>query len=126
MTDNSAVWGEGTPNCTLAVMEDFLNKYPETVKAYLRALHKGFQLTVDNPEKAVELLTKGNYYKVDGKVLLYAFQNQPKKVVLKPNVQGMMIAINDMAQQNYIKRPDQDIIRTALLDEVEKGFGNPQ
>ncbi len=122
LTDNSAVWGEGTPNCTVAVMEDFLEKYPVTVKGYLRALHRGFQLIVDEPEKAVELLSKGNYYKVDSKVLLYAFKNQPKKVVLKPNVEGMMIAINDMAKQNYIKRPDQDIIRTSLLDEVEKSF----
>ena len=122
LTDNSAVWGEGTPNCTVAVMDDFLNKYPATVKGYLRALHRGFQLIVDNPEKAVDLLSKGNYYKVDPKVLLYAFQHQPKKVVLKPNVEGMMIAINDMAKQNYIKKPDQDIIRTSLLDEVEKSF----
>jgi ABC-type nitrate/sulfonate/bicarbonate transport system substrate-binding protein len=122
LIDNSAVWGEGTPNCTVAVLQEFLDKYPNTVKAYLRGLRRGFQLIVDDPEKATELLSKGSYYKVDSKVLLYAFQNQPKKVVLKPNVEGMMMAINDMVQQNYIKKPSQDIVNTVALDEVEHSF----
>jgi ABC-type nitrate/sulfonate/bicarbonate transport system substrate-binding protein len=120
LTDNSEVWGVGTPNCTVAVMDDFLNKYPATVKSYLRALRRGFQLSVDEPRRAVELLTKGNYYKVDPKVLLYALERQPKEVRLKPNVDGMLIAINDMVAQGYIKRPESDIVRTALLDEIEE------
>ena len=122
LTDNSEVWGEGTPNCTTAVMDEFLNKYPETVKSYLRAVRKGFQLIVDDPHKAVDLLTHGNYYKVDPEVLLYAFENQPKKVVLRPNVSGMNIAIDDMVKLGYIKhKPSGDIVRLEPLDDVEKG-----
>jgi ABC-type nitrate/sulfonate/bicarbonate transport system substrate-binding protein len=121
LTDNSAVWGEGTPNCTVDVMDDFLQKYPVTVKAYLRALRRGYQLEIDDPDRAVSLLTKGSYFKVGPDVLLYAFKNQPKKVVLDPNVPGMMMAITDMVSQGYIKQPGSDIVRTALLDEVESG-----
>jgi len=119
LTDNSEIWGEGTPNCTVAVMDDFLTKYPVTVKAYLRSLRRGFQLVVDDPQRAVDLLSRGSYFKVEPKVLLYAFQHQPKRVVLKPNVDGMMLAINDMVLQGYIKKPDADIVRTGLLDQVE-------
>jgi ABC-type nitrate/sulfonate/bicarbonate transport system substrate-binding protein len=34
LATNSDVWGEGTPNCTVNVMEDFATKYPGTCKAY--------------------------------------------------------------------------------------------
>jgi len=120
LATNSDVWGEGTPNCTVAVMDDFMNKYPGTCKAYLRALRKGFQLMVDYPEKAVDLLEKGNYYKVSKEVLLYAMKNQPKKVVLRPNADGMMLAINAMVKAGYIKQPTENIIYTGFLDEIEK------
>jgi len=120
LTTNTEVWGEGTPNCTVAVMDDFAAKYPGTCKAYLRAIQKGFQFMVDNPEKATDMLVKGNYYKVDKDVLLYAIKNQPKKVVLRPNQEGMMMAINAMVKGGYIKQPTGNIINTTFLDEIEK------
>jgi ABC-type nitrate/sulfonate/bicarbonate transport system substrate-binding protein len=123
LTDNNTVWGEGTPNCTVAVMEDFMNKYPRTCEAYLRGLKKGFDMVVNQPEKAVDLLVKGNYYKVDKDVLLYALQNQPKKVLLRPNKEGMMIAINDLVAAGYIDQPKVDIINYTFLDAIEKEPG---
>jgi ABC-type nitrate/sulfonate/bicarbonate transport system substrate-binding protein len=120
LTTNTEVWGEGTPNCTVSVLNDFASKYPNTCKAYLRAIQKGFQLLVDDPERATELLVKGNYYKVDKDVLLYAIKNQPKKVVLRPNSDGMMMAINAMAKGGYIKQPTENIINTTFLDAIEK------
>jgi ABC-type nitrate/sulfonate/bicarbonate transport system substrate-binding protein len=117
LTDNSEVWGKGTPNCTVAVMQDFLQKYPNTVKAYLRGLYRGFNLIVTDPQRATDLLTKGNYFKVDPKVLLYAFQNQ-KEVVLEPNINGMNTAIEDMVTQGYIKRPPAGVVDIALLQQV--------
>lgn len=120
LINNGEAWGYGTPNCTVAVLDDYLVKNPKSVKAYLRAVDRGFQLIVDNPEKAVELLAKGNYYKVDPKVLLYAFKNQPKEVLLRPNVDGMMLAVNDMVKMGYLKSPKEDIVRLKLLDEVIK------
>ena len=57
---NTDIWGEGTPNCTQNVMEDFATKYPGTCKAYLKAIQKGWQYMIDNPEKATDLLVQGN------------------------------------------------------------------
>jgi ABC-type nitrate/sulfonate/bicarbonate transport system substrate-binding protein len=119
LTDNSRAWGEGTPNCTVSVMDDFANKYPKTVEGYLAALHRGFQLIVDDPVRARDLLVKGNYYRVDPEVLLTALKGQ-KKVVLRPNVDGMMICIRDMVAAGYIKQPKQNIVRLEFLDRVEK------
>lgn len=116
LTNNDTIWWRATPNTTTVAMEWFLEKYPETVKAYLRAQQKWFQFIVDNPEQAVELLEKGQYYKVDSDVLLFAFKNQPKDVILKPNIDGMMIAIDDMVDQWYIEPVDRSVVNTSFLD----------
>jgi ABC-type nitrate/sulfonate/bicarbonate transport system substrate-binding protein len=121
LTNNSLVWGQGTPNCTVSVMNDFANKYPKTVEGYLAALQRGFQLIVDDPVKAQGLLVKGNYYRVRPEVLLQALRSQ-KKVVLRPNVNGMMICINDMVAAGYIKPPKESIVRLEFLDRVEQRF----
>lgn len=121
ITDNSEVWGLGTPNCTAAVMADFMQKYPKTVEAYLRAVQSGFDLIVANPEKAVELLKNGGYYKVPPEVLLAAFKSSPKQASLRPNREGVMKAINDMAAAGYIKAPKGEVMDLSILDIVEKG-----
>ena len=120
LATNSDLWGEGTPNCTVAVMEDFMNKYPGTCKAYLTALEEGFQLMVDDPEKAADLLQKGNYFKVSRDVLLYAMKNQPQKATLKISMTGMNSVIDALVKAGYIKKPTKNIINTSILDTIEK------
>jgi len=120
LTNNSEVWGYGTPNCTAAVLQPFLDKYPETVRKYLKAIEKAFSLIINEPDRAAEILTQGNYYQVDKDVLLYAFAHQPKEVVLKPNVEGMFIALNDMVSQGYINSPSKEVIKTEILESVSK------
>lgn len=120
LTDNSAIWGVGTPNCTVSVMEDFGKKYPNTVKGYIRAIRKGFRLTVDDPGRAVALLTQGNYYKVDDTVLRYAFDHQPKEVRLDPNEAGMKIAIDDLVSAGHMKAvPKAQVVDLSFLKAVE-------
>lgn len=119
LTTNSEVWGEGTPNCTVSVMEDFLTRYPETCLAYLRALKKGLTFLVEQPDSAASLLSRGNYYKVNKDVLLYAIRNHPKNVALRPNEAGMAMAINAMVKEGYIKQPQTSIIDVRFLDKVE-------
>ena len=115
LTDNNTEWGHGTPNCTVAVLEDFMTKYPNTIEAYLKALNKGFEFIVRNPDEAATILDEGNYYKVDKEVLDYAFSTQPKEVVLQPNVKGMMMAIEDLASMGYIDSPKIDIVHSEFL-----------
>jgi ABC-type nitrate/sulfonate/bicarbonate transport system substrate-binding protein len=44
LTDNATVWGSGTPNTTLIVLDSFQKQYPETVKRFLRAENKALDL----------------------------------------------------------------------------------
>ena len=39
---------------------DFLKEEPETAKAFLKALSKGYEFAIKNPEKAAEILCKAN------------------------------------------------------------------
>lgn len=116
--NNSDIWGYGTPNCTVAVLEEFMKKYPATVKSYLKATKKGFEFIVNEPEKSAEILTKGNYYKVSQDVLKYAFENQPKEVILKPNKEGMMMAINALIAMGYMENVKDDIVVEKYLTEI--------
>jgi ABC-type nitrate/sulfonate/bicarbonate transport system substrate-binding protein len=119
VTDNSEVWGLGTPNCTAAVMADFRAKYPKTVEGYLRAVQKAFRLIVDDPERAVELLKNGGYYKVPPEVLLAAFRSGPGEATLRPNREGVMKAIQDMAAAGYIQTPKVEVMDLSILDSIE-------
>ena len=112
------MWGYGTPNCTLAVLDDFANSYPKTVEAYLTAVHRAFELIVGDPERAVELVVQGNYYQVEDEILLAAFQTQTE-VNLRPNREGILSCIRDMVAQGYIDEPETDIMRLEFLDQVE-------
>jgi ABC-type nitrate/sulfonate/bicarbonate transport system substrate-binding protein len=135
VTDSNEVWGYGTPNCTVSVLQEFADKYPETVKRYLKALKRGFDLILKEPEKAAELLMNGNYFGVSKDVLLMAFKHQkeillnPKgksleikeiqKNNLKPSLSGMNKAIKDMVLQNYIKKiPETNVFLPGFLGEI--------
>jgi len=117
LTNNDSARGEATPNTTTVVMENFAKKYPETVKAYLRAQKKWFELIVNHPERALALLEKGNYYRVPSDVLLSALKTQ-KKVILQPNVSWMIQAIEDMVSQWYIDPVDEHVIDLSFLQEL--------
>jgi ABC-type nitrate/sulfonate/bicarbonate transport system substrate-binding protein len=115
LTDNAIVWGKGTPNTTLIALDSFAKKYPETIKRFLKAENRAIDLIKSNPEEAVQILVGKNYYKTSDDVLLASFKTQ-SEATLYPNVEGMMIAINDMIVQNYIKNPTVNIVDTSYLD----------
>ena len=119
LTDNAIVWGKGTPNTTLMVLDSFESQYPETVKKFLRAENRALDLIKNNPEQAVKILSGKNYYKTPDGVLLSAFKTQ-KDATLVPNKTGIMTAINDMVAQKYITLPKMEVIDTHLLNEVLK------
>ncbi len=119
LTNNDIVWGDWTPNTTTIVLQDFLEKYPETIKAYLRAQKKGALLLESDPEAAVDMLVEGRYYQVDREILLFALQqHQQKSILLRPNQDWIMSAINDMISQWYIQPITQEIIDTSFLEQL--------
>lgn len=119
LTDNATVWGVGTPNTTLIVLDSFQKQFPETVKRFLRAENKALDLIKNDPARAVKILSGKNYFKTPDDVLLAAFKTQ-KNATLMPNKDGMMTAINDMVTQKYIKAPTVEVVDTTLLREVLK------
>lgn len=119
LTNSDIIWGEGTPNTTVAVLNDFADTYPETVKAYLRGIDRGLTYMKESPEAAADLLDKYNYYKLEKTVLLKAIMTQ-QNATLIPNKDGMMLAISDMTQQGYINEPKVDIILSSFLEEIKK------
>lgn len=119
LTDNAIVWGKGTPNTTLIALDSFQKQYPETVKKFLRAENRALDLIKTNPDQAVKILSGKNYYKTPDNVLFAAFKTQ-KDATLVPNKEGMMMAINDMITQKYIKAPTQEVVDTTILQQVLK------
>jgi ABC-type nitrate/sulfonate/bicarbonate transport system substrate-binding protein len=117
ITDNSIVWGEGTPNTTLMVLDSFQEKYPETVRRFLRAELRAVELIKNNPKEAMKILSGKNYYRISDDVLLKALESQ-KNATLLPNREGIMSAISDMVKQNYIKLPSEEVIDITLLKEI--------
>ena len=56
--DINPVFDYYTP--TLIANNDFIKKEPETVKAFLRAVKKGYEYAIENPEKAADILLEEN------------------------------------------------------------------
>ncbi len=117
LTDNATVWGKGTPNTTLIALDSFAKEYPETMRRFLKAENRAIDLIKSKPEQAEQILAGKNYYKTPDNVLLASFKTQGE-ATLYPNVEGMMLAINDMVAQNYIKKPTINIVDTSYLDEA--------
>jgi ABC-type nitrate/sulfonate/bicarbonate transport system substrate-binding protein len=53
---------------------DFLKKQPDTAKAFLRALSKGYEYAIKNPDDAAQILIDQNPELKDSKDLVYASQ----------------------------------------------------
>ena len=117
---NSSVWGLGTPNCVTMVTNDFAEKYPETVRRYLKAIRHGYQDILDDPEGAAALLSKGRYYQVDQEVLLAAMKTLPEEVILRPNMDGVNTAISDLVEQGYMKPITAQIYDPSFLDDIKQ------
>jgi len=121
VADSVEIWGEGSPDCVVSVRGDFLNKYPLTLKRYIRAILKADAFIKEDMARAVGILDAGSYYKVDKETLTAALPRQPPGVDLRAGVSGMNKAIEDMVELGYMKAVPQDIIDLSLLEEVIEG-----
>ena len=115
---NSDVWGVGTPNCVTMVMSEFASRYPGSVEAYLSAIAQAYQYILDNPGKAAEILERGKYYQVERDVLAAAIQSMPRKVILRPNMEGVNTAIADLVSLGYMRRVSGVIYDSRFLDSI--------
>ena len=117
--DNTDAWGENAPDCVISVKSEFLKKYPETVRRYLRAVLRADRKIKEDFGTAAKILDEGRYYQVDLPTLELAIPRQPPGVEdLVIGVDAMNVAIDDMLELGYIKSVPKDVLDLTILKEV--------
>lgn len=118
--DSEDAWGKGSPDCVVSVRADFLEKYPITVKKYIKAILRGDAFVKQHLKETVELLDKNKFYRVDKDILAAAIPRQPPGVDLRAGVPAMLNAIKDAKDLGYIKEVPERVLDLRLLEEVLK------
>lgn len=103
LATNADAWSAHTPNAVVGVLQSTLDKRPEMVKSFLKGMICGADIINQTPQHAVDLLAKGNYYRVSPAVLLSSFKSAPEKISFVPDVQAVQSVVNDLAKLGYIK-----------------------
>ena len=122
LASNLDVWGKDGPDCVTSTRVDFLEKYPDASRRYLRALLRADREIKANPAKAIEAMDKGKYYRVTREVLTAALPRQmPQVDISRGGDKGMEIAIADMVALGYLKRAPDGLIDLRFLRDALKG-----
>ncbi len=121
LTDNAEVWSPTTPNTVVSVLEKTLTEQPEVVESYIKGLQCAAEIINTDPEKAIELLKDGNYYRVEDEVLLTAFETQPAPITFTPDLEAIQTVVEKMIALQYIESdvPTQDIFDTNIVQSLE-------
>jgi ABC-type nitrate/sulfonate/bicarbonate transport system substrate-binding protein len=122
IADNAGVWSPRTPNCVLSTLDKTLKERPAIVEGFLRASLDAADLINKSPEKAVALLQKGTYYRVDQPVLLAAFKSAPAPISFVPDTASVQTVVTDLGKLGYIKgnATAQSIFRLDIIEQLEK------
>jgi ABC-type nitrate/sulfonate/bicarbonate transport system substrate-binding protein len=121
IASNLDTWGKDGPDCVTNARIDFLEKYPEAARRYLRALVKADAAIKADREKAVDILDRGKYYRVDRDTLRAALPRQmPQVNLIGAGEEGMRVAIKDMTTLGYIKQVPPTLIDFRFLKEALK------
>ena len=122
LTTNAKVWALFAPNTVVSVLEKTLKDRPTVVEGYLKGLMCGADIINKTPEKAVELLTKGTYFKVPPGVLLAAFKSAPAPISFVPDLPSIQSVVDDLSKLGYIKGTIKasDIFRLETIERLEK------
>jgi NitT/TauT family transport system substrate-binding protein len=116
IASNLDTWGKDGPDCVTNARTDFLEKYPDGARRYLRALLKADAAIKADREKAVDILDKGKYYRVDRDTLRAALPRQmPQVNLIGAGEEGMQVAIKDMTTLGYIKQVPPTLIDFRFL-----------
>lgn len=119
---NLDVWGKDGPDCVTSARADFVEKYPDAARRYIKALLRADREIKANPAKAIEAMDKGKYYRVNRDVLAAALPRQlPQVDLTRGGDKGMEIAINDMVTLGYLKRSPEGLMDFRYLREALKG-----
>jgi ABC-type nitrate/sulfonate/bicarbonate transport system substrate-binding protein len=121
ITDNAEVWSPTTPNTVVSVLEKTIRERPEVVESYIKGLQCAAEIINTDPQRAIDLLADGNYYRVEDNVLLTAFETQPSPITFTPDLDAVQTVVDRMVQLSYIKAdvPAKDIFDISIVKELE-------
>ncbi|MCK1298411.1 ABC transporter substrate-binding protein [Bradyrhizobium sp. 24] len=122
LTTDAETWTKFSPNTVVSVLEKTLKDRPEVVKAYLQGLVCAAEIINSDPDKAVALLTKGNYFRVKPAVLTQAFKTAPAPVSFIPDVDSIQSVVDDLTKLGYVKGTTKasDIFRLDMMKFLQK------
>lgn len=122
LTTDAETWTKFSPNTVVSVLEKTLQGKPDIVKAYLQGLTCAADIINKEPDKAVSLLVKGNYFRVKPEVLASAFKSAPAPVSFVPDVDSIQGVVDDLTKLGYVKGTTKasDIFRLDLIKSMQK------
>lgn len=122
LTTSAKTYSTTTPNTVVSVLDKTLKERPQVISAYLKGLICAAAIINKQPEKAVEYLTKGNYFRVPPKVLLASFKAAPAPVSFVPDVNTIQTVVDELTQMGYVKGTTgtKDIFRLDTIKALEK------
>jgi ABC-type nitrate/sulfonate/bicarbonate transport system substrate-binding protein len=122
LTTDAETWTKFSPNTVVSVLDKTLKDRPEIVKAYLEGLICAADIINKDPDKAVSLLTKGNYFRVKPEVLMQAFKSAPAPVSFIPDVESIQSVVDDLTTLGYVKGTTKasDIFRLETIKSLQK------
>ena len=120
LASNLETWGKDGPDCVTNARQDFIASYPEATRRYLRVLLKADREIRADLARAVDILDKGKYYRVDRATLAAALPRQlPQVDLTRGGDKGMEVAIADMLALGYLKKTP-EVLDLSLLRETLK------
>jgi ABC-type nitrate/sulfonate/bicarbonate transport system substrate-binding protein len=122
LTTDAQTWTLYSPNTVVSVLDKTLTGRPEVVKAYLEGLVCGAKIINSDPKKAVDILSKGNYFRVKPEVLLAAFTSAPAPISFVPDVASIQGVVDDLTRLGYVKGTTKatDIFRLETIEALQK------
>ncbi|MDX6804685.1 ABC transporter substrate-binding protein [Terrihabitans rhizophilus] len=121
LTTNASAWSAGTPNTVVSVLDKTLTSRPEVVESYLKAMICSAKIINEKPDTAVELLSKGSYFRVKPDVLLASFKSAPAPISFVPDVDAVQSVVTDLTKLGYVKGTTSaaDIFRLDMIKSLE-------
>ena len=122
LTTNAETWGDKAPNTVVSTLQKTLDNKPKLVERYLKGMQCGAALINDTPDKAVELLVDGGYFRVEPDVLAAAFKSAPAPITFTPDVEAVQTVVDDMSALGYIsdETSTDDIFRLDTIKQLEQ------
>ncbi|MDQ0590010.1 ABC transporter substrate-binding protein [Variovorax paradoxus] len=122
LTTSAKTYSVTTPNTVVSVLEKTLKDRPQVVQAYLKGLICAAEIINKQPEKAAQILTAGNYFRVNEKVLLSSLKSAPAPVSFVPDIAVIQSVVDELTKLGYVKGTvgTSDIFRLDTIKSLEK------